>query len=507
MTAPEEHYRKTKDLLLAIPKNEIGKWLLNEGYYPEQYVVPPCFQVKNALLRNTPFYSLDSKQNKPSRTELEKISFPKSSLVDRTFGIYDFKIHHDIVWHMVNHWEEITEHLFHDSNKIYHYSFPIPMSSKKIGEMGELRAGRMIYEYIEMAEKDLLEESYNFDFILRTDITSFYHSIYTHSIAWALHSKETIRKGNFENYELIGNKLDLLIRTSNDGCTNGIPIGPAISDLIAEIILAAVDRNVSEALSESNIKFIGVRYKDDYRFLCDSKDDAHKIIKILQRSLSKFHLTLNEGKSTIESLPDGLFRTWKTLYQIHSLAKPKKISYKIFENTVLRVMEISKLYPHAGVIDKFLSEITDSKNHFKIEVNERNIRKIISLLVHLKERRAKSFPQILAIIEAIYNDTEISGIKNIIDKFIKEQFELMLDDVDTNLYVILWMSYFIKSNNLFELRIPNDISSKLLLSIGNSKQELFSYNDCNIYQNIESYYPSNSLLEYLKVFNRNKKRS
>ena len=48
----------------------------------------------------------------------------------------------------------------------------------------------MIYEFLEMAENDLVAEAYNYKYILKTDIKNFYPSIYTHSIAWALHTKE-----------------------------------------------------------------------------------------------------------------------------------------------------------------------------------------------------------------------------------------------------------------------------------------------------------------------------
>lgn len=505
MTAPKDHYQETKKILKAISKETISGWLLNEGYYPEQYVVPPCFQVRGVTLNKRPYYSLNNKQKVPRR-DIEKVSFPKSSLVDRTFGIYDFKIYHDIVWHLKDHWDEITEHLFSDDNYIYHYSFPLPISSEKIGKLGPLRAGRMIYEYIEMAEKDLLEESYNYKYILRTDVTNFYNSIYTHSIAWALHSKETVRKKeNLYNYDLIGNKLDLLIRNSNDRCTNGIPIGPAVSDLIAEIVLCAVDRNASQFLSKTDVQYIGVRYKDDYRFLCHSEDDAQSIIKILQRSLSMFNLTLHEGKSSVTSLPDGLFRSWKIRYQSHSLAYKKKIPYKLFENTILKVMDIDKATPNTGVIDKFLSELTDDKNQFKLEVTEKNVRKLISLLVHLKDRRVKSFPQILAIIEAIYNNSEAAKIKDIILKLVKEHFESLIKDIEANLYEILWTSYFIKSNGLFELNLSDYASSKFLMSIIKDTQELFQYNDFSIYQRIEPYSHEQSILEYLKVFNRSNK--
>ena len=161
---------------------------------------------------------------------------------------------------------------------------------------------------------------------MKTDIKNFYPSIYTHSIAWAIHTKKTIRtKGNRGNYSrFLGLKLDRLLQYANDGCTNGIAIGPAISDLISEIVLSTVDTGVSKIIDAESIDFIGVRFKDDYRFLCQSKEDANFIIKTLQKQMALFNLTLNEGKSKIEELPEGLFREWTADYHPFSLKNHKR---------------------------------------------------------------------------------------------------------------------------------------------------------------------------------------
>jgi len=47
--------------------------------------------------------------------------------------------------------------------KIYSYSFPIPLNNKKKGELSPLRSGRMIYEWIAMAEKDLVAEVHKYN--------------------------------------------------------------------------------------------------------------------------------------------------------------------------------------------------------------------------------------------------------------------------------------------------------------------------------------------------------
>lgn len=56
-------------------------------------------------------------------------------------------------------WENIIEHIFHKDLKIFSYSFPIPVNDRLKGGLSPLRSGRMIYEWIAMAENDLVAES------------------------------------------------------------------------------------------------------------------------------------------------------------------------------------------------------------------------------------------------------------------------------------------------------------------------------------------------------------
>jgi hypothetical protein len=82
--------------------------------------------------------------------------------------------------------------------------------------------------------------------ILQTDIADFYPSVYTHSIPWALHTKQ-VAKANRTN-ALFGNRIDQLVRNSQDGKAVGLPIGPDTSFVIAESILAAADLQFANLL-------------------------------------------------------------------------------------------------------------------------------------------------------------------------------------------------------------------------------------------------------------------
>ena len=181
MSLPKKHNTETKRLLSRVSTDSIAKWLLEEGFYPEQYVIPPCFQIKKFDLQVNPYFLVDTSGAQPKfdpeKSDLVNVSFPKSKLTDRTFSIINPKLYHDIVWYLINEWNLVIRTLFKPQNKIYSYSFPIPVSKNNEGVLGHLRAGRMIYEYLEMAENDLVAEAYNYKFILKTDIKNFYPSI------------------------------------------------------------------------------------------------------------------------------------------------------------------------------------------------------------------------------------------------------------------------------------------------------------------------------------------
>jgi len=511
MSLPKRHNAETKRLLKKIPVNEIAKWLLEEGYYPEQYVVPPSFIVKKFDLKDNPIFHIDNTgvqpKYDPAKWDLLDISFPKSRLTDRTLSVIAPEIYHDIVWHLTNNWEFIFKSLFRIQNKIYSYSFPIPISKNSEGSIGGLRAGRMIYEYLEMAENDLVAEAYKYKCILRTDIKNFYPSIYTHSIAWAIHSKDLIRKkGNRSDYNnFVGLQLDRLFQNSNDGCTNGIAIGPAISDLIGEIVLSAVDTECSKIIDGKKIDFIGVRFKDDYRFLCQSKQDANFIIKTLQKQLRNFNLNLNESKSRMDDLPEGLFREWTADYHPYSLKFKTKFGYKSFENSLRGTLKVDNKYEGTGVVDRFLSELYKKDYSLKFNFKEKDLLKAISLLLMLKERRNKSFPQILGIIEQIIivNKSKartLAKISLIIENLLNEKF----NHPEDNEYDLLWLVYFVKSQDLFKIKFPTKIKSEFIMSLKANRAEFFKPIpvDFKLFETIKKPGKNIFLLEYLSLFKK-----
>jgi hypothetical protein len=42
---PRVHFKHIKELAQLLTKSEIYNWLVTKGYFPEAYIIPPCFEV------------------------------------------------------------------------------------------------------------------------------------------------------------------------------------------------------------------------------------------------------------------------------------------------------------------------------------------------------------------------------------------------------------------------------------------------------------------------------
>ncbi|WP_231372996.1 RNA-directed DNA polymerase, partial [Escherichia coli] len=130
--------------------------------------------------------------------------------------------------------------------------------------------------------------------------------IYTHSVSWAVKSKEFSKVNRAHNS--FEGCLDKLLQDSNYGETNGIIIGPEFSRIFAEIILQRVDLNVETYLNkESGIikdrNYAIRRYVDDYFIFADD-DETFKVIEfVLASELEKYKLYLNESKREMLERP------------------------------------------------------------------------------------------------------------------------------------------------------------------------------------------------------------
>lgn len=198
-------------------------------------------------------------------------------------------------------------------------------------------------------------------FLLRADISRFYPSIYTHSIPWALHSKEYSKKHKFD--PILGNQLDKLVQACQHGQTNGIPIGPDTSLLIAEAILCRVDAELAK------LNIAGLRYLDDYELVFDSQAAALEGLSLLQEALLGLELHLNPAKTKMLPLPQPIEETWVDTLKSFEL-NPNAASFKsqlihFFDSA----FAMAHAFPDTGVLKYAAGRIANIrtwKSHYDI---------------------------------------------------------------------------------------------------------------------------------------------
>lgn len=139
-------------------------------------------------------------------------------------------------------------------------------------------------------------------YLARADIAVFFPSVYTHAIPWAVHTKE-VAKEHRRDMSYFGNVLDARSRNMQRGETLGIPIGPATSNILSELLLHPVDAALRD-------KYTFLRFIDDYRCYCDSRNEADAFIVALEDELSEYGLQLNASKTNITPLPATTNDPW-----------------------------------------------------------------------------------------------------------------------------------------------------------------------------------------------------
>lgn len=165
----------------------------------------------------------------------------------------------------------------------------------------------LVMNYDDPSEKTrrALSAEFTKRFRVHTDISNCFNSIYTHAIPWAIvgidESKRRLKDNEKKSWP---EYLDAYQRKTKRNETQGIPIGPATSSIVVEVILRYVDN----LLSLKGYNFI--RYIDDYTCYCDTNEDANQFIQDLENLLSTYKLTLNLKKTWIEALPAPTEDEW-----------------------------------------------------------------------------------------------------------------------------------------------------------------------------------------------------
>lgn len=203
-------------------------------------------------------------------------------------------------------------------------------------------------------EQRSIEYSLEFSHILHTDITDCYGSLYTHSIAWALHGLDCAKQKK-QNRTLLGNKIDAHIQAGRYGQTNGIPQGSVLMDFVAECVLGYVDSAITTEFDEPR-DFRILRYRDDYRIFTNSDERGEFILKVISDQLRSVGMRL------------GVSKTVASTNVVEGSIKPDKLAgidlqnmgdsnAKTIQKKLLRLHAFGRRFPNSGALKRLVGEM------------------------------------------------------------------------------------------------------------------------------------------------------
>ena len=284
-----------------------------------------------------------------------------------------------------------------------------------------------ILNWWDKVEQKSIELAMEYDYCIHLDIVNCYGSIYTHSIAWALHGK-----GEAKNHrycpELLGNLIDKRLRSMSNGQTNGIPQGSVLMDFIAEMVLGYVDLELTKKLCSLSLsdKYKIIRYRDDYRIFINSSETGKTIAKELTNVLSEMGMGINAKKTAhFDDLIQGAVKPAKLFWMIHRyeidiMRKPiqKLIGHEFNMQKILMIIyDMSQKHPNSGVLLRVLLLFYDQMA--KKSSKNTNIKALISILVNIAFKNPRTYPIVSAIISRLLTSLNDEVKKDVIKKIVK----------------------------------------------------------------------------------------
>ncbi|MGF6774873.1 RNA-directed DNA polymerase [Paraburkholderia sp. GAS334] len=273
------------------------KLLLSDGFFAAQ--IPPCFTSNRLAARHRHLAQIWDRIKEgrcAEETSFERYSVARVGHSRRPIAITNPVSYFFLARCIALEWQKLARLMRRSKLSL---SFP------EIGEPGSRAIS--ITPVKQLNEKRLLRSA-GARYLLVSDISQFFPSIYTHAIAWAVEGKQKAKsKAARRDKTLLGNRLDELVRFTQSNQTVGIPIGPDTSHIIAELVGVAVDLELRKRLG---FWPKGYRHVDDFCLCFDTENDAAQAYSKLSESLATFELKVNIQKTKIVRVSEFQYDSW-----------------------------------------------------------------------------------------------------------------------------------------------------------------------------------------------------
>jgi hypothetical protein len=275
------------------------RWgLLQRGLFPE--TLPPCFtsvDLKRAfsgLVR-----PLKSKELHAGRqSDYIRYNGTKHDGTRRYFGTPNPISYFYVCDFIARHWTEFD---------VRFASSPFSVSKPRLGRPSDDRPVIIpsLSELTTVASRKLGRSA----FILKTDITQFFPSLYTHAIPWSAHGIDKAKADpKPDSVEIYFNRLDFFVRNCQRAETRGVLVGPDAFRLISEFVIAGLDAEVFDRIKDFTVG--GARHVDDYYIGVSGQPEALAALSALREALQRFNFHINDSKTRTMVGVEPLNEVW-----------------------------------------------------------------------------------------------------------------------------------------------------------------------------------------------------
>jgi hypothetical protein len=470
--------------------NPTIKELIEFGFFPKE--LPPPFSVitfVNAIpnIKAEKIFAIINK--KITESDCVQYSIPRPNRFRRDLSVPNPFFQLKLGYSICNNWGDIERHLTSNIS-ISTISFPRtePLFNNDIWEKR--------YDFF-------IKNSASNRFVLISDISRFYSTIYTHTIGTAMHGE--LIGSERDDLSKIGVLLDKEVRSCRMKKTHGIPVGPMTSFILHEIIACSVDKEFESLLIRDKIPLNGVRYIDDFELFFISKSDAEKALSKLEIALKNFELEINHEKTKILELPIPIESEWvSTLrsFQIRKDDEPIGQKHDII-NYFSRVFALSRKFLGDNVIKYSIHRFLDLD---QVLVHKNNWEIFESLILNL----------------ILVDKTSLDLIVDLLFEYKKKEYTINTDLIKSNLttlivsslpdqhFEISWALWMAKVFSIsFTEEVGRSLSENLnpiiaIIAFDLSNQGLlpqYQYPDTAIFQKSENLYSDKWILVYETIKN------
>lgn len=312
---------------------------------------------------------------------------------------------------------------------------------------------------------DLIKKFEN-GYVIFADITDFYNQIYTHRIN-ALISEAS--KGAYDEQATI---IEHFLLAMNRKTSRGIPVGPGPSIILAELIMASIDKFIQD----NHTKHF-VRYVDDIRIFFDTIEDAINTLHELTFFLHSYHRLVFSSEKT------GILKTetFANKYILHEqkvedaaiMNEADQLTSQKMDELIASLPPYTDDFDYDGEYEETLQKILTqdqfsllSSAYYKLVERAVSPPRDYRMLRHVLRQAARY--RIRSIIPLVLDNfhgilpvirESVIYLNAVINKRVILENQARFEKIFSHFYIKLpfinlWVSYLLQNDNFNEINLP-----------------------------------------------------